>query len=291
MRPPYNPKLFFVQLSLIILVLLPLTAVGVASAGAEEFTLTGTVKRPTPPHSPAEVSTVKLFEKGIEIGKDTTDTGTYTFKVARGETVVVRASWRSAESMPGWSKLVKVVADPTVADVQLLPPKGASAADWLESGKLIAKTGGETVMLVPETLQQAQVPAASIFQFVRGARTESSESFKGLVNITMFNSKDWPVVAEGLQQAEQQYKAKGTVPNYQELGAKLKDWGPLTVQQHAEIIGFIAPRHDEDASKRWEDAVEQSLGPKIKMQIIAKKVILDAHVFAVREKGTRAKHF
>ena len=146
-------------------------------------------------------------------------------------------------------------------------------------------------MLVPETLQQAQVPAASIFQFVTGARTGSSESFKGLVNITMFNSKDWPVVAEGLQQAEQQYKAKGTVPNYQELGAKLKEWGPLTVQQHAEIIGFIAPRHDEDASKRWEDAVEQSLGPKIKTQIIAKKVILDAHVFAVREKGTRAKHF
>ena len=291
MRPPYNPKLLFVQFSLINLVLLTFTAVGVSSAGAEELTLTGIVRQPMPPYGPAPDSTVTVFEKGIKIKMNTTQTGTYTFQVARGKTVVVRASWRSAKSTPGWSEVVKVVANPTHADVQLLPPKRASADDWRDAGKLIAKTGGGTVMFVPETLEQAQVPAASIFQFVRGARTESSESFKGLVNITMFNSKDWLVVAEGLQQAEQQYKAKGTVPNYQELGAKLKEWGPLTVQQHAEIIGFIAPRHDEDASKRWEDAVEQSLGPKIKTQIIAKKVILDAHVFAVREKDTRAKHF
>jgi hypothetical protein len=280
MPPPYIPKLMFVQRSLINLVLLTLMTVGVSSAGAEELTLTGIVKQPTPPHSPAPDSTVTVYEKGIEIEKDTTDRGgSYTFKVARGKNVVVRASWRSGKSTPGYTE-VKVVANPTRADVQLLPPKGASADAWLDAGKLIAKTSGESVMLVPETLQQAQVPAASIFQFVRGARTESSESFKGLVKVTMFNPKDWPVVAQGLQKAEQQYKSTGTVPNYLELAAKLKGW--LTVQQHAEIIGFIAPRRDEDASKKWEAAVEQSVGPELTTEIIAKKEILDAHLFAVR---------
>lgn len=284
MRLLYIPKLLIVHRSLIKLALLTVTIVGVSSAGAEEVTLTGIVKQPMPPHNPAPDSTVTVYEKVSQTkitGPDTTgDDGRYSFKVARGKNVVVRASWRSEKSTPGRTE-VKVVENPTRADVQLLPPKGASAHDWLEAGKLIAKTTGEGVMLVPQTLQQAQVPAASIFQFVTGARIESHGSFKGLAKVTtMFNPKDQQVVAQALEKAEQQYKFNGTVPNYSELAAKLK--GSLTAQQHVEIIGFIAPRRDEDARKKWEAAVERSVGPELTTQIIENKKILDAHLFAVR---------
>jgi hypothetical protein len=108
-------------------------------------------------------------------------------------------------SRPGTTE-TEVQADPTQADVRLLPPKTASWAVWLEAGRQTAKGRGEAVEFVPSDLRQAEVPAASIFEFVRGARSEAKESFKGSQDVEFFDPKNPQIVVEACRKQRKNSK-------------------------------------------------------------------------------------
>jgi hypothetical protein len=242
----------------------------ISSARAEELELTGIVRQAAPPNDPAKDSTVKVFEKGGRTpiaGPDTTDAnGRYNFKVAKGKTVIVYATWNPEKSTPG-TKEAEVQTDPTVVDVQLEPPPSAPESQWLEAGRQAAKFNGNMITLVPSDLRQAEVPPASIFEFVRGARIESKDSFKNLAGVDIFDSADPKIIIKALQEVDGQFKTSGSVPNYDELASKVS-WS-LTHQQHLEILGFIAPPPETQARGQWELAIEKSVGTKFRKSVLA----------------------
>jgi len=126
-------------------------------------------------------------------------------------------------------------------------------------------------------LRQAEVPAASIFEFVRGTRSEAKESFKVLDGVDFFDPKNPQIVVEGLQEAEKQFKTTGSLPSYQELARKLD--GTLTPQQHLEILGFIATVGDTQARAQWKEAVEASVSPGLEKRVFDNSVMFNEKLF------------
>jgi hypothetical protein len=246
---------------------------------AEE--LTGVVKQPEKPYGPADKSTVIVFEtdregKRQELDRDITGSdGVYTFQVQKGKSVIVQANWRTDKSSPGETP-TSVVANPTKADVQLLPPATASIDQWLNAGRLAAKTKGVTWIIVPSSLHKADVPSSAVFQFITGANLEAKSTPPSLSSLQMFDLKDWQVVAQGVKQAEVQFKQTSSLPKYEELASKLK--GSLTEQQHIEILGFVAPANTGD-EKVWEAAVLKAVGEEQVSQVLSKKATFDAVIF------------
>jgi hypothetical protein len=246
---------------------------------AEE--LTGVVKQPEKPYGPADKSTVIVFEtdkngKRQELDRDITGiNGVYTFQVQKGKSVIVQASWRTDKSSPGETP-TNVVANPTMADVQLLPPATASIDQWQNAGRLAVKIKGGGWVMVPNSLHKSDVPSSAVFQFITGASMEAKSTPPGLSNLQMFDLKDWEVVAQGVKQAEVQFKQTNSLPKYEELASKLK--GSLTEQQHIEILVFVAPAKP-GAEKVWEAAVIKAVGEAQAPQVLSKKATFDAILF------------
>lgn len=259
--------------------------VGISSSHGEQ--LTGIVKQPVPPYQPAPDSVVTVFESDGRTriaGPDTTDeTGRYKYEVAKGKKVIVEASWKPKLSTPGKTEAT-MLTNPTEADVQLLPPKTAAEESWLQAGRETGKMSGDAALLALSTLQGADVPAASIFQFVRGAQGVAAP-FKGLAGVEIFDSKNPQIVVQALREAEKQFQTTGSVPTYQELAPKLE--GPLTKEQHLEILGFIAPKRDSAAWGHWETAVGKSVGPSLKTAVLLKEANFDETLFQVTKQSPR----
>jgi hypothetical protein len=256
-----------------------LIAFGLSDLRSEE--LTGIVKQPTAPYGPAPDSTVTVYEtdgKTKITPPDTTDgNGRYRFQIKKGKEVVVRATWRSEKSTPGLTK-TKVEKDPTVADVQLLPPLDADFVDWLKVGQQAAEADGSAVVYTVGYLSKAGVPAASVYEFILGVRKEATVAFPHLNTVQIFNSEDSKAIALSLQKAEKQLTEEGSVPSKQDLAVKVGT--QLTDRQHIEILAFIAPSENPNAYNRWKAAIEKaSIGKFDKEEVLKKSSLIKAAAF------------
>ena len=255
------------------------TALVVCTSTSRGEALIGIVKQPLSPYDPAADSIVTVFEddgRTTIAGPDTTDdTGRYKFEVAKGKNVIVRARWKPELSTPG-STPAKVLTNPTQADVQLQPARTASAEWWLEAGRQTAKTSDNAVGLVISTLQAADVPTTSIFEFIRGAQSVG-KPIDGLAGVGIFDSKHPEIIVQALREVEKEFQTTGSVPTYQQLAPKLA--GKLTKEQHLEILGFSAPARDSGVREQWEAAVGKSVGATLKTAVLVKEANFDETLF------------
>jgi hypothetical protein len=234
-----------------------LIAFGLSDAHSEE--LTGIVKQPADPYDPAPNSTVMVYDKDRKkmiARPDTTDgSGRYRFQIQKGQEVAVHAIWRSEKSMPGWAE-AKVERNPTVADVQLLPPKDADPNDWRKVGQQAVGTGGSALVYTVGDLREAGVPAASVYEFITGVRKEATAAFPHLADLQIFNSADSNSIAISLQKAEKQLKEEGSVPSQQDLAVKVG--AHLTDREHIEVLALIAPSQKSDTYEKWRAAIKEA---------------------------------
>jgi hypothetical protein len=240
--------------------------------------LKGVVNQPLPPFSPAPNSIVVVFDGSLRetIARDVSDAhGQFKFHVARGQKVVVIASWRREESMPGTLR-VSVTSDPTDVKIQLQPPKSAPEETWFNAGALSAKTGAESTNLVANVLHSKDLPAVSMFQFVKGAKSASKYSFQGIDGLEIFKADDSKSVASGLKEVQSEWKTSKSVPSYDALLAKTD--GKLTHTQYVQILGFSAPT-DSATKSIWQSAVQQSVGDDGKNEVNAFSQKMEAYVF------------
>jgi hypothetical protein len=248
-----------------------LSIVAFAFLGAHAEELTGIVKQPTKPYDPAVDSTVTVYAKDGQtklVPSDTTDaTGHYHFQIEKGKEVIVQATWRSSSSSPGRTQAI-VKADPTVADVQLLPPITAPADAWFQVGPQWVKTSGSVIAL--NNLRESGISAPSMFQFIQGVRMQAKGALPELSKQTIFNSESIETITSALQQAESQLKENGNVPSREDLVVDFRT--QLTDREFAEILGFIAPQpNDSEKYKQWEAAIAGVSGSKLKEQVINEK--------------------
>jgi hypothetical protein len=257
---------------------LSLIAFGLSDAPSEE--LTGIVKQPTTPYDPAPDSTVTVYEKDgktkITPSNTTDGNGRYRFQIEKGKEVVVRATWRTEKSMPGISQ-TKVEKNPTVADVQLLPPKDAVFAEWFKLGQQVAGVNGSLLVNTPGNLYEAGVPSASVYEFIRGIRKSKTAAFPDLNTVQIFSFEDSKAIAFSLQKAEKQLKEEGTVPSEQDLAVKVGTH--LTNSELIEVLAFIAPPENSSTYSRWEAAIQEaSIGKFDKKEVETKSAFIKAAV-------------
>lgn len=224
----------------------------VASVGAE--TLTGVVKQPTPPFAPAADSTVTVLDNETQtmVGAPTTTAadGKYKVEVARGRKVTVRAVWDADQSMPG-STIATVSKNPTLADVQLQPPRGSAESAWYRSGVVTAKLGSGSVAVTASSLQSQEVAAAARYQFILGATSVDGSAFKGIGDLQMFHPQYADSVTKGLGVAESQFRTTQTLPTYMQFNESVRS---VPVDVYLQVLAFLAPS-DPRREEQWKRAL------------------------------------
>jgi hypothetical protein len=252
-------------------------------------TLTGIVKQPEAPYSPAPGSTVIVYERSTNkqmAGPDTTDAqGRYQYDIARGKEVVVKASWKVELSSPA-SVEAKVVKNPTRADIQLLPAKAAPPEQWLAIGQQGSTLTAGNSADVLRSLRDIGVPSESIYSYVFGVRKKNHVTFSDLDKLKLFNTNSPWYVVEAIKAAEEQYKTTSTVPNYEQL--KLKD-KELTEAEHIELLGFITPSNRHGDLGAWNWALERSLGVEGKEQVLKENVAITKALYNPKEAENRER--
>jgi hypothetical protein len=228
-----------------------------AAATAHAATLTGVVKKPAAPYDPAPFSTVTVFDAdGTQkiAGPDSFDNGNYTFTVPRGKKVLVRASWRPTESLPG-TTVTTISNETTRADVLLQPKKDSDEARFFGAGAMTAKAGAATTRASVNTLYAQEVPAASLYNFILGAKSESAEAAKPFTGLEIFKSNQPAAITEGLQAVQLEWQVSQTVPAYSVLNRKFD--GKVSQGQYAEILAFAAPP-DAATNVWWQAALKKT---------------------------------
>jgi len=244
----------------------------------EAETLTGIVRQPEAPHLPAPASTVTVYEKQTNkklAGPDITHSdGRYRYDIGSGMVVVVKASWKAERSSPGVTEK-KVAQNPTEADVQLLPAKTAPPENWMVVGEESPTLSAGTAAAVLRSLRESDVPAESIYSYVFGARKKAPLVYKALDKNTLFTTRAPERVIDAIKAAEDQYRTKSTVPNYQQL--KLKE-AQLTETEHTELLGFIATSK-EPKDEKWNAALEKAVGAEHKEEVLEEKRFISKTLF------------
>jgi hypothetical protein len=232
-------------------------AASLSCAAAQAATLTGVVKQPSAPYDPAPHSVVTVLDAGDKqtiAGPDSFDTGNYTFDVPRGRKVLVKATWRPTQSLPG-TTVTTVTAETTHADVQLQPPKGSEEARYFDAGAATARTGAPSTLASVNTLYAQEVPAASIYKFILGAKSESADAVEPFAKLDIFKYGDSVAISQGLNDVQLNWKTSGTVVSYSDLNKRLN--GKVTKTQYAEMLGFVAPK-DAATNLWWQSALKKS---------------------------------
>lgn len=245
----------------------------------EAETLTGIVRQPEAPHLPAPASTVTVYEKQTNTklaGPDITHSdGRYRYDIGSGKEVVVKASWKAERSSPGVTEK-KVVQNPTEADVQLLPAKTAPPENWMVVGQESPTLSAGPAAEVLRSLRESGVPAESIYSYVFGARKKAPLVYKALNKTELFTTLAPERVIDAIKEAEDQFRTKSTVPNYQQL--KLKE-AELTETQHTELLGFIATSKEPKDREKWNAALEKAVGAEHKEQVLEEKRFISKTLF------------
>lgn len=232
---------------------------GFLMANAE--TLTGIVKQPEPPYSPAASSTVTVYDKRTKnkiVGPDTTDAnGRYRYdQIRKGQSVIITASWRAEVSSPGVAE-TEVIRNPTEADVQLLPAKTASAEKWILAGRQFSTEKKGNALELFQALPETDVPSESIYRFILGIHKESPSAYKDLNKISLFKTSSPDKIADALKSTEHEYKSKTTVPTYEQLQSTTKG---LTPQEYFEVLGFIGSSTASRDADKWDTAIKRLPG-------------------------------
>jgi hypothetical protein len=257
-----------------------LLALTPAAHGAPQalIELKGVVTKPVAPFDPAPDCTVTVFDStfNVTLAHDiTNDRGQFRFKVPKGQQLIVIAHGRAEESMPG-TLAFSATKNPTEIKVQLQPPESAEEEAWFRAGVLSAKSGEQTASLTANVLYARNIPAASMFQFVKGVTSESKHSFQDIDNSAIFKSENSKEVVSGLKEVQSEWTYTGTVPSYSALSAKTD--GKLTPTEYVEILGFAAPANSA-AKTKWEGAVQRSVGEDGEKEVLNAAEKFDRSVF------------
>jgi hypothetical protein len=246
-------------------IILAFSTVAFVYLDARSEDLTGIVKQPTKPYDPAVDSTVTVYEKDGKkkiMPSDTTDgSGRYHFQIKKGTAVIVQATWKSNNSSPGRTSAV-VEADPTFADVQLLPPINAPADDWGQAGLQWSQISGSIIHL--GGLRDSGITAGSMFRFLKGVG--GKEGFPELSDEQIFTAENTDTITSALDRAERQLKEKGKVPSREDFLVDFKT--KLTDREYTEILGFIAPPTDSETHNQWKRAVIDINGSELKKNVM-----------------------
>jgi hypothetical protein len=229
-----------------------------ASPTLRAETLTGLVTQPKPSSRPAADSTVTVHDPltGKTIAGPTTTAadGIYKIQVPKGAFVRVRAVWDVEASMPGIA-VATVSNDPTLANIQLQPPRGSAETVWYQSGADTAKFSSLSAVATASELQTQEVSASGRYQFILGARSVDATAFRGIEKMDIFDSKVSPTVVHGLRIAELQFQTTKTFPTYGQLNQML---GPdLPQPVYWQMLGFLAPK-DKLAKDDWNLAIQKA---------------------------------
>jgi hypothetical protein len=136
-------------------------------------TLTGVVKQPEPPHlpSPSSVVTIRDVKTNLELGTSVTKLdGKYTFDVKRGTDVLIKAEGTDGHSSPG-TATTRVSANPTTADVYLLPDFEASVDIWRVAGQTTARRNSGQFVFVAGHLKIEPLTRNKFDGFLEGAQS------------------------------------------------------------------------------------------------------------------------
>lgn len=254
------------------------------SAMAGAATLTGIVSLPGAPNVKALVCNaciVKVLQEPNHhlLDEDVTDhRGRFSFTgIPVGIKVKIQCDkHKSGSVLHGWT-FATITRNPTDVNVQLLPRDSASEFAWYDAGRQTARIGTITARRVVGKLLQGKVPAASVYQFVRGAQSANAQAFSSLERNGVLSQNGNKTIVMAISETEKHFRQTNTVPTFSELRAALP--GSLTKPEYVQTLGFLTTKAKAIGNESWVPALDHALAPQDKHRVLGTSHQFDRQLF------------